>query len=93
MEWASGLEKQAMNIIQNPSLLYTGTFTAYSDPITSPRDHHRERDDDIDRSTTISSLGETTTTVQCSYTIATEEVPPDTAHQSLPNIKARATPT
>ncbi|OJJ02092.1 hypothetical protein ASPVEDRAFT_41579 [Aspergillus versicolor CBS 583.65] len=84
MEWASGFEKQAMNIIHNPSVLYTGPFTAYSDPITSPRDRHLERGDDIDRSTTISSLGDTATTVQCSSTIATEEVPPDTAHKMVP---------
>lgn len=83
MEWASGLEKQAMNIIHNPSLLYTGAFTAYPDPNTSPS-RHLEQGDCADRSTTISSLGETATSIQCSYTIATEEVLSHTAHQMAP---------
>lgn len=86
LEWASGLEKQVMDIINNPSILYTGAFNTYPDPNTPPRDRHLEKGDGFDLSTTTSSLGEEgpATIIQCCYTIVTEEVSPDTVHRVSP---------
>lgn len=83
LEWASGLEKQAMDIINYPSIFYAGAFNTYPDPNTSPRGHHLEKGDGVGHSTTTSSLGggEPATIIQCSYTIATEEVFPSTIHR------------
>ncbi|KAL4756262.1 uncharacterized protein BDW70DRAFT_154340 [Aspergillus foveolatus] len=72
MEWASGLEKQATNMLQGPYTLYVGTFTTSPDSNTSSSDVHLIGDAGVDHIATTSTPRETGMTIEYSSTMMTE---------------------
>ncbi|KAL3435025.1 hypothetical protein BDV09DRAFT_168417 [Aspergillus tetrazonus] len=72
MEWASGLEKQATNILHGPYTLYVGTFTTSPDSNTSSSDVGLIGDAGVDHIATTSNPKETGMTIEYSSTVMTE---------------------
>ncbi|KAL3431567.1 hypothetical protein BDV09DRAFT_206524 [Aspergillus tetrazonus] len=72
MEWASGLEKQATNMLHDPYTLYVGTFMTGPDSNTSSSDVRLIGDAGVDHLATTSSPKETDMTIQYSSTMMTE---------------------
>ncbi|KAL4913623.1 hypothetical protein BDW62DRAFT_220592 [Aspergillus aurantiobrunneus] len=96
MEWANGLEKQAVTIIHDPYTLSFNAFTAIPSSNTSQTDLYLNKGSGVHcrSSTTTSSLDETVMTIQYSSTITTkDERLPGTINKRLPRKPVASQPS